>query len=328
MPNATVLEQVEFGELIQTVDDGRVAADPFKLPAATRTLLNNRLTDLKTKDSATLLTEGGRATASANVRAAVDQLNNLPAPSPLTPLPTGGEGPGVRGHGIASFQITDADRLGVFTAYGWEQGEIGTITDARAEALANQAIVATPAIANPAHRYPAALLALITPQLDIVNANQPAATGGTAQAATAARDLALDLLQSANDRVRFFYCSASDDEDQTPELAKIGKQPRRDAGGAAAQPLPAAPGTATFDATALTLSVPALPEHATTLRAFRKPAGGVAQLAGTSTTNVVSVIAAGPLTAGVTYELWLVGHNSQGDGPESNHVMHAVPAGP
>ncbi|MBI5761333.1 MAG: hypothetical protein HZA46_22715 [Planctomycetales bacterium] len=64
---------------------------------------------------------------------------------------------------------------------------------------------------------------LITPQLDIVNANQPATTGGTAQAATAARD----LLQSVNDRVRFFFCSASDDEDQTPELAPPATRRRR-----------------------------------------------------------------------------------------------------
>ena len=35
-----------------------------------------------------------------------------------------------------------------------------------------------------------------------------------------------------------------------------------------------------------------------------------------------------PLTPGVTYEFWIVGHNSQGDGPESNHVTHAVPVGP
>ena len=36
----------------------------------------------------------------------------------------------------------------------------------------------------------------------------------------------------------------------------------------------------------------------------------------------------GPLTPGVTYEFWLVGHNFRGDGPESNRVTHAVPVGP
>ena len=123
---------------------------------------------------------------------------------------------------------------------------------------------------------------------------------------------------------RFFYCSASDDEDQTPELAKIGKQPRRDKGAAESQPLPGAPGVATFDAAAKTLSVPAMPEHATTLWAYRKVAGGVAELAGTSTGITVSVVALGQLTPGVTYKLWVAGHNSQGDGPESNHVSHTA----
>jgi hypothetical protein len=313
MPNVLVLEQIELAELAQSVDDGRLAADPFKLPAALRTLLDTRLADLKAKDAATLLTEGGRATASANVRAALDQLTVLlrDGYNFVNALP--------------SFSISPADKLGVFTAYGWESGLIGEFTDARVEALANQAITATPSIPNPAHAYPAALLTLITAQLAIVNANQPLATGGTAQAATAARDLALELLQTVNDRVRFWYCAASDDEDQTPELAKIGRQPRRASGEAQSQPLPSATGTATFDATALTLTIPAPPDHATSIRAFRKPAGGVAQLAGTSTTNVVSIVAAGPLTPGVTYELWLVGHNSQGDGPESNHITFAAP---
>lgn len=49
MPNQTSLEQVELAELTQSVDDGRAAGDPFKLPAAERTLLNNRLADLKAK---------------------------------------------------------------------------------------------------------------------------------------------------------------------------------------------------------------------------------------------------------------------------------------
>ena len=265
--------------------------------------------------------------ASAKVRAALDALANH--------LRNGFNF--VRG--IGSYAISAPGRLSVFTAYGWEQGEIGNLSDARIEALANQAITATPLISDPALRY----LVPSTPSprlrgegrgegsgfpLAIVNANQSLATGGTAQAATAARDLAQGKLQTMNDRIRFFYCSASDDEDQTPELAKIGKQPRRDRGEAEPEPFPDPAGTATFNAATSTLSVPALPAHATSLRAFRKPAGGTAELAGTSTTTTVSVLAAGPLTPGVTYEFWLVGHNFRGDGPESNHVTHAVPVGP
>ena len=125
-------------------------------------------------------------------------------------------------------------------------------------------------------------------------------------------------------RVRFFYCFASDELDQTAELVKIGRQPRRAPGDAAGQPLPAAVGTVTFAAATLTLTAAALPDHATTLRAYRKAAGGNAELAGTSGTTTVSVVELGPLTAGVTYEFWLVGRNSQGEGPQSNHVTHVA----
>ena len=310
MPNQQSLEQVELAELTQTVDDGRVTGEPFKLAAALRTLLDTRLTDLQAKDSATLTSAGSRAAASANVRGALDQLQKL--------LRDGYNFI----QGLGSFAVTDGERIGLFISYGWESGLVGDFNDARIESLANQAITVTPTIADATHRYPAALQTLITAQLAIVNTNQPRATGGSAQGATAARDAALVLLQVVNARVRFFYCSASDETDQSAELVSIGRQPRRDAG--AAQPLPAAPGPATFDAVAQSLTVSALPDHATTLRAFRRPAGGTAELAGTSATTTVSLTELGPLTTGVTYEFWLVGHNSQGVGPQSNHVSHVA----
>ena len=312
MPNQQSLEQVELAELTQTVDDGRVTGEPFKLAAALRTLLDTRLTDLQAKDSATLTSAGSRAAASANVRGALDQLQKL--------LRDGYNFI----QGLGSFAITDGERIGLFISYGWESGLVGDFNDARIESLANQAITVTPTIADATHRYPAALQTLITAQLAIVNTNQPLATGGSAQGATAARDAALVLRQVVNARVRFFYCSASDETDQSAELVSIGRQPRRDAGAAAAQPLPAAPGPATFDAVALSLTVSALPDHATTLRAFRRPAGGTAELASTSGTTTVSLTDLGPLTTGVTYEFWLVGHNSQGNGPQSNHVSHVA----
>ena len=53
-------------------------------------------------------------------------------------------------------------------------------------------------------------------------------------------------------------------------------------------------------------------------------AGGTAELAGTSGTTTVSVVELGPLTASVTYEFWLVDRNSQGEGPQSNHVSHVA----
>ena len=83
---------------------------------------------------------------------------------------------------------------------------------------------------------------------------------------------------------------------------------------ASGQPLPAP----------LTLTTPALPDHATTLRADRQAAGGTAKPAGTSETTIVSVVELSPLTSDVTYGFWLVGRKSQGEGPQSNHVTHVA----
>ena len=60
-----------------------------------------------------------------------------------------------------------------------------------------------------------------------------------------------------------------------------------------------------------------LPEHATSVRAFRQVLGGPVVLAGTSAMGTVSYVAASPLTPGASYTVWLTGHNSEGDGPQS-----------
>ena len=307
MPTDRSLAEIETSELIIAVDAGRAAGDLFKLPDWLLALVVTRLADLKLKDSATFTTEGGRAGASLRGREALDALNLL--------LHDGFKFI----DGLLSSQITKADRLELFTKYGWLQGELGDFTDARIESLANQAILVTPTITNAAYRYPAALLTPITAQLTTLNQNQPTATGGDAEMATGARNTALDLTENANERVRFYYCAASDLKDQTPELAKIGKQPRRDKGAAETTPLP---GVAAFNTATKTLSVPALPQDATTIRAFRKAAGGVAEQVGSSATSSIAITA--PFTPGVAYELWLTGHNFRGDGPESNHVSYTA----
>ena len=101
MPTQQSLEEIEAAELILAVDDGRAAGDPFKLTAPMRALVVARLADLRTKDSATFVTAGGRAGASLAVRTALDTL---------------------KGHirdgynfvkGLGSDQITAADRLAV-----------------------------------------------------------------------------------------------------------------------------------------------------------------------------------------------------------------------
>ena len=57
-------------------------------------------------------------------------------------------------------------------------------------------------------------------------------------------------------------------------------------------------------------------------RSFRRPAGGIAELADTSSTTTVSLTEIGPLTPGVTYEFWLV--RSFGGIVDSSETADAV----
>ena len=286
MPTLASTEAIDIAELTQTVDDARDVADPYKLPSVLRSLLDVRLADLKAKDAATDLKDGDRATAQRFVRDALDLLQKL-------------ERDGYNFiNGIGSYDISDAERLGLFISYGWASGLVGDFTDGRIESLADQAIAVTPTITPSTRRYPAPLMTLITAQRAIVNANQPLATGGTAQAAIDARDIALALLQKINARVRFYYCCVSDEIDQTPELTSIGRLARRPAGQAGSAPRPGEVGPVTLNATALTLSAATLPEHGTSMFAYRQPAGGQPELAGESPTPTVSVTQFSPLQFG------------------------------
>lgn len=220
MPTQEFEEQREIAELTQSVDDSRDPGDPFLLSSETRTTLNTRLANAVATDAVTSMAEGDRATASGNVRTALENLDRL--------LHDG------YNHikAVPSFNISDADRLGLFTSYGWSQGLLGRFGDDRIESLANQAVATTPTVSDPAWRYPDALMTAITTELATLNANQPLATTGSRQQAIDNRDAALESLRLINARVRFFYCSASDLVDTTPELARIGRQPRRGPGSA------------------------------------------------------------------------------------------------
>ena len=289
------------------VDTARTAADPFKLSTALQTVVAARLADAKGKNAGTSVNEGATIGATGQRQQALDRLADLER----------------NGYSfIASVlvdDLTEAQRAQVFASYGWEGGVIGDLSAAsRVEHLANP--VAVDATVPAAGKYPASLVARTANWLAIYDAANVLATGGSQAALIAQRNAARDLLEAAVSRVRHFYCQAGDDGDQTPELAKIGMQARRNPGDAQPQPLPEVPGTAVFDAATRELTVPAVPAHASFLRSFRKVRGGVAESAGVSNTVTVSVVGLAPLAPGATYELWVVGENSRGKGPESNRV--------
>ena len=217
MPNAESLSVIAQMHLIKTVDTARAAGDPFKLPVFIRTQHDADMDGLEAADGNAALSAGDRAGGSAAARAALTKLEGY--------LREGYKFIGA----IRASQITDAQRLEVFTEYGWASGLIGKFSDGRVIGLSRLAVQAHPDIAAN-FCYPADLVADITAQLAVFDTNAPVATGGQRSAATHVRDAKLDNANTSLAQVRFYYCSASRDTDQTPELAKIGLQPRRAAG--------------------------------------------------------------------------------------------------
>lgn len=303
-----MLAAISTGELIIQVNDSRSFYDPFRLNDSLSDLITARTGTAKVMNSAVLMAAGDQAGARDRMVEAREKLVELErnGHSYLKGLPA---------QDVPVSEVNDA-----LESYGWERGLIGDlVSPLRIEALAEQAASATPGL-DPAVRYPAALLSRIANWLGILLANKAIAGGGTVSDVVNEKDAAREALLAAIGRVRYYYCSASDERDQTPELAKIGLQPRRDSGDAQPQPLPAAPGTATFNAATRELTIPDLPDHATSIKGWRQPAGGQPEVAGVSVGVTVSVSDFSPLVPGVSYTAWVTGHNSRGDGPAGNKI--------
>lgn len=96
--------------------------------------------------------------------------------------------------------------------------------------LARLAISATPSVLPIEARYPADLLLEIQKELDILQEAEPGAQIGNRSTATKEKYDALQKLSRVISRVRGYYVSASDDIDRTPELARLGLNPRRATG--------------------------------------------------------------------------------------------------
>lgn len=227
MPNAASLAAISQAQLIRTVDDGATAANPFKLPAFLRTKLDADFAALEAADNDTALTESDRAGGSAVAREALTKLDAL--------LRDGYNGI----KAIPGRKITAPERLEVFTTYGWSGGKLGTFNDARVIGLSRLGVRDDVGV-KAEWKYSAELVEDLKAQLKIYDNNAAPATGADRVKATRKRDEAQGAMETTLLRVRCYYCCASDDADQTPELTKIGFQPRRAPGtGTTGQPAPA-----------------------------------------------------------------------------------------
>jgi len=207
----TIASQVK---LVQSVDDGRAAADPFKLPASLRSQVDLNGAALGATDAAALKTESVRTGKSGEARDVLARILGLLRD-------------GYRGiRGLRSDVIPDWLRMEVFAAYGWTGGLLGTFSHPRILSLARTGVADHSQI-NPAFRYPDELVAELSKALTLYDGLEADANTGPREAAIQERNLKLKAAETTLSRVRFFYCSASDDTDCTKELSKIGFQPRR-----------------------------------------------------------------------------------------------------
>ncbi len=220
MPTLATADAILIANLIIAQDDKRPADHDFKLQVRLRKDVESRRDAVTGSDPTTAQAEGDRADSSATARQAYVTLERLLGAGykGIEALPDADLIPG---------GIEDAERLRVFTVYGWESGLVGRYNDARLRNLGDLALAAEKAIENPAWRYSPLLLGAIKTQLDVLEVEEPRATTGSRQIAVEAREEDVEALRKAISRVRHFYCSASDDVDFTKELASIGMQPRR-----------------------------------------------------------------------------------------------------
>lgn len=206
----------QMAERILTVDTQRAITDPFRLTPTLRQLVERRLCVYRAATQRQQSVSGIRSNSSQQAREALVRLADRLRDGYRFLV------------GIPSFRLPESQRLAVLAAYGWPSGKMGNLKrKERLLELARQALAITPYLQPELARYPEDLLKHIHAELVILDATEPNARLGGRQAATQARKQALDELRRAVSRVRGYYISASDELDKTPELAKVGLNPRR-----------------------------------------------------------------------------------------------------
>ena len=240
--------------------------DPFRLNTSLDQLITGRTGAAKVANSAALMATGDRAGAQDRVVQAREKLAELLRNgfAYLKALP--------------ALDVPAADVSDALESYGWERGLLGDlVSPLRLEALAGQAASATPEL-NPA------VLSGGAADADRELAGHPA---GEQVHRGRGDGVGCDRRQGcgaggAGGRHRagtLLYSSASDERDQTPELAKRE------------------------------LTIPDLPAHATSIKGWRQAAGGQPEVAGVSVGVTVSIGDFEPAGAGR-------GLSDLGDGPQ------------
>jgi len=200
--------------LIQSVDDRRAPADPFRLSKAIRAQVDADAAALEAVDTLALEAESARSGKSAAARIILDALEQglRDAHAEITAK--------------RASVISEPERLEVFSAYGWTGGYLGRFDDSRVIGLARLGVRPQENLA-PEFRYSEDLVRELKEKLESLDDVLPEATSGKRQVAVQRRKGAMKAAGETLAQVRSWYCAASRQGSKTKELATIGMQPRR-----------------------------------------------------------------------------------------------------
>lgn len=155
----SVTRALAKGKLILSVDATRPPGDPFKLPASLAGALKEDITTLK--KAAVSAASRPAGSGQDPLRSAFDKLEAA--------LRRGHAGiSAIIGRSLLPSGISDTDRLAIFTAYGWGNGNVGNLSDSRLLLLGELALRGNINVANPDWRYPTKLVEVIRNQLEII----------------------------------------------------------------------------------------------------------------------------------------------------------------
>ena len=302
------------GQLVLAVNTARSPYDLHTMKGAFLTEFSSAFTDAKAANNAAIFAGGDTQGAQRRVEEARAKLAGL--------LRNGY----FHIQSISADDLSEGDRTAALVSYGWAGGNIGDLEDdERVETLAGLGLSVQPPTVAPVAQYPGSLRSRINNWLGILSGNEVISNGGTQATLVLAKDEKREALMRKLARVRYLYCYASDLGEANPELERIGFQRKRASGEAQAQPRPDPAGTATWNPATAELSLLILPLHTTYLVAWRQPLGGQAEEAGVSTTATVGASQFTPFTPGATYDLWVTGRNSRGDGDASAKIRWTAP---
>lgn len=310
MADIEIQEAILHTDTILAADDAQAPYSEYKFTTALRDDVVQALATARAANSAVQLAAGDQAGAQARVKDGRARLADLcrNAHSTIEAIP-------------ADTASEEQEIIDALVTLGFEGGKLGQLADRAHLMSVVDSILANNAGLPVTYQVPAAITTRLTNWRAVVLANETIARGGAREPLTAAKDAAREVLERRIARTRLYICSCNDLGEANPILALYDFQPKRDPGQAQPQPKPAPITTApTWAAFTRTLSVPALPEHATRLKAWRKIAGGEWEPCGLSDTTSVDAAETSPFIPGGVYELAVSGYNSMGDGPRSPSI--------